>query len=347
MPPSDIADAEAAQRSRDWPAAIAAWQRARAAMPGDHAATAGLARALVRAKQPMEAERVLEEAIAHARAPAIALLVEHARAAAARGDFAATRARWQAVLGQAPDHRVARRHLRHLETLKLPEISDDAPWMRRRTGSQDTTHAPLMMRFESLGFSCEFGLMQRHYGAEPLGLLRWAGINMHNLIQAMDSRFEGIGEPRYTRLEVTPIGEFVTTDPRYGLGMHTFMRNSGQDQEKLIGQLRRRMRFLREKLLDDLREGEKIFVYRHAKSPPDSELLKLLAALRAYNPGNRLVLMRMLPHGSAGEGLRVLAPGAVCGAVGDGRRGPGHGWDVDNEFWLATCQRAVEMLAEG
>jgi tetratricopeptide (TPR) repeat protein len=339
--------AQAAERRGDWPAAIAAWQRVRAAAPGDVTAAASLGRAYMRAKQPGEAERVLDEAIGAAPQADPALLVEYARAAAARGDFGAARTRWQAVLDHSPDHRVARRHLRHLNTLKLPEIRDDAPWMKTPAEGRDTTHAPLMLRFESLGYSCEFGLTQRHFGAEPLGLLRWVGINMHNVISAMNSQFDGIGEPRYTRLDVTEVGEFVTSDTRYGLGSHTFMRNTGQDQEKLIGQLRRRMRFLREKLLEDLREGEKIFVYRHAKSPPDSELLKLLDALRAYNASNRLVVMRMLPHGSPGEGLRFFAPGAVCGAIADGRRpGKGQGWDIDHAFWLDTCRHALELLAK-
>ncbi len=338
--------AEAAEQRGDWAGAIAAWQAVCAGAPGDTAAMSALARAYMRAKQPAEAERVLDDAIAASPARTN-LLIAYARAAGARGDFAAARTRWQAVLAASPDHRVARRHLRHLETLKLPEIRDDAPWMRTPPQGRDTTHVPLLMRFESLGYSCEFGLMPRHYGAEPLGLLRWAGINMHNLIVALRSRLEGIGELRYTRLDVTEFGEFVTSDPRYGLGMHTFMRNTGQDQDKLIGQLRRRMRFLREKLLEDLREGEKIFVYRHAKSPPDADLLTLLAALREYNPSNRLVVMRMLPHGSPGESLRFFAPGAVCGAVGDGRRGKGLGWGVDNEFWLATCQQAIGMLEAG
>ena len=38
----------------------------------------------------------------------------------------------------------------------------------------------IVTQFESLGgtgHGCEFGLFQRHFGAEPLGLLRWADLS--------------------------------------------------------------------------------------------------------------------------------------------------------------------------
>ena len=38
---------------------------------------------------------------------------------------------------------------------------------------EDEATRALLLRFESLGADCEFGLVQRRYGAEPLGLLRW------------------------------------------------------------------------------------------------------------------------------------------------------------------------------
>jgi tetratricopeptide (TPR) repeat protein len=343
--------AHAAERRNAWQAAVAAWQMIRQQSPGDHDATSRLAAAYVRIDQPGEAEALLAAALqgcdeSDAANPAMrALSIAHAHTAAARGDFVTAKARWQALARLRPDDPVIAAHLRELAALKLPEIRETAPWMKPAGETTETPHADLMMRFEGLGGTCEFGLMQRYYGAEPLGLFRWAGINLVNLCTALGNDLAGIGEPEFTRLEVTPVGEFVTSDSRYGLGMHTFMRDTGQDRDKLLQQLQRRMRFLREKLLNDLRDGEKIFVYRHMLSPHDRQLHRLLAALRAHNPANRLVVIRMLPHGARGEVLRPFAPGAACGAIANGRRPvQGTGWAIDNEFWLKTCQEAVEML---
>src|ERR1700679_3995741 len=57
-----------------------------------------------------------------------------------------------------------------------------ARWLRRTLGgpvlrqlsSVRAEATALMYRFENLGSDCEFGFVQRHLGAEPLSLLRFA-----------------------------------------------------------------------------------------------------------------------------------------------------------------------------
>ena len=127
--------------------------------------------------------------------------------------------------------------------------------------------------------------------------------------------------------------------------MHTFMRDTGQDREKLETQLRRRMRYLRDKLLEDLREGEKIFVYRLKDDATERQLHRLIASLRAYNPASRLLLMRMLPQGTPGEPAREIVPGVLLGAIANGRKPvKGTGWDIDLAFWLRTCEATLTTL---
>ncbi len=55
--------------------------------------------------------------------------------------------------------------------------------------------AELLCHFESLGRNCEFGFVQRLSGAEPMGLLRFAGMSFDALVQALNTRFAGIAEP--------------------------------------------------------------------------------------------------------------------------------------------------------
>ena len=341
--------ADAAERRADWASAAAAWQAARAANPADLDTTRSLAECLIKALRPHDAEAVLNETLASPGADRNSpgfrnLQVQHARVAELRGDFQTSRDRWQALLDQAPDDPRPKRALRELAALRLPELTGNK---LRNTAADETqaASANLMLQFESLGSTCEFGLVQRHFKAEPLGLLRWVTIRLPHLCSALDTEFAGIGEPRFTRMHVSDGGEFHTSDTRYELAMHTFMRDTGQDREKLEAQLRRRMRFLRDKLLEDLRAGEKIFVYRLKNAATDQELFRVVALLRAYNPANRLLLMRMLPHGETGEPAQEIAPGVLLGAIANGRKPvKGTGWAIDHAFWLQTCEAAVTKL---
>ena len=47
----------------------------------------------------------------------------------------------------------------------------------------------MLLRFESIGSDCEFGAVQRRYGAEPLGLLRWNDVDILSLEQALAACF--------------------------------------------------------------------------------------------------------------------------------------------------------------
>ena len=87
------------------------------------------------------------------------------------------------------------------------------------------------MGFESLGENCELGFVQRHFGAEPIGLLRWAGISLDKLRHGLATAFDRVGTEAMTEMHVNPSNqEYFTTDKVYGLNMHTFIL---RDEEKL------------------------------------------------------------------------------------------------------------------
>ena len=81
-------------------------------------------------------------------------------------------------------------------TAPTPSALDEA--VRARTGMAT---ADLLRGFESLGHNCEFGLMQRDLDAEPLGLLRFGGIEPAALLAGLDCAFAGIDDPRGLGLE--------------------------------------------------------------------------------------------------------------------------------------------------
>lgn len=178
----------------------------------------------------------------------------------------------------------------------------------------------LVGRFESLGGTgqgCEFGLYQRCYGAEPLGLLRWAFMHPHELLAALDAEFEGVGTPEQTVLETPEHGvhlEYGALDRRFEMHMHTFVRADQVPADKMFAQLCRRLTFLRNKLLDDLREGGKIFVYKTIDPITDDEIRQLHRAVRRYGDSTLLYVGLQTPAKSFPL-VEVKEPGLLAGYI--------------------------------
>ncbi len=70
----------------------------------------------------------------------------------------------------------------------------------------------LLRGFESLGHNCEFGVVQRHFGAEPLGLLRFSGITLPDLLTGLACGFAGAGQQLEVLLADGTRREFMVRD---------------------------------------------------------------------------------------------------------------------------------------
>ena len=151
----------------------------------------------------------------------------------------------------------------------------------------------LMMQFENLGDNCEFGLVQRSVGIEPLGLLRFAGFHLpieqrlQKLVSALDADFAGLGSLGSIIVELQGVAgrrEFIARETVYNLTYHTFMIEGTIDPETLCEREARRLTFLRRKLVDDLRVGEKIWVWKSKATTALVDVTPLLNALRRHGP---------------------------------------------------------------
>jgi hypothetical protein len=147
----------------------------------------------------------------------------------------------------------------------------------------------LLMQFESLGgggHGCEFGIFQRHFGAEPLSLLRWADVYQEQLSQALETEFAGVGDPEFTNIFVPANNsnpEYWTTDTRYHMAMRSFVLAADVPLDRMREQVTKRFRYLSRKLIEDLRSASKVFVYKNMKrNLMDTELRRLHAACRQY-----------------------------------------------------------------
>ena len=202
----------------------------------------------------------------------------------------------------------------------------------------------LMLRFESLGDSCEFGSVQRRYAAEPLGLLRWNDVRLPELLAALAARFEGMGAPENTEMPVIENGEYTIRDTRWSLWMHTFLFEGQTDPAALYPKMCRRVAYLRDKLIEDLTNAEKIFVYR-TPGIDTVKLAELHTALEVYGPVKLLVVQ---PVGAssdlAGAAGEVMAVGERRWIGFLSRLGVADGnyWDIAFEDWVAICRQAAD-----
>jgi hypothetical protein len=203
-----------------------------------------------------------------------------------------------------------------------------------------------MLHFESLGDNCEFGLVQRRCGAEPLGLLRFTNLPLNSLVRGVRNGFDGLGELQNLEVSLTTgiKPEYSVRDKIFALTFHTFLYQGEADEQTLPRQQSNRLKFLRRKMLEDLANGEKIFVYKRNKPVSEDEVLPLHAAL---NQHCRNTLLWVVPADMTHEAGAVeqILPGLLKGYVD--RFAPyENAHDLSFEVWLSMCANAW-LLAQG
>jgi tetratricopeptide (TPR) repeat protein len=200
------------------------------------------------------------------------------------------------------------------------------------------TDYDLVMMFQSLGETCEFGLVQRHFQAEPLGLLRWTAIGIDYLTLGLNENFEAVGRREETRL--VEIGtEYMTAITRYGMGSHTFIAVDKDHEEAIFKAHLARMTFLRRKLLEDLEAGDFIFVYTSEKVVAENAIADLHRAMVRH--GSRyLLFVRKCSEASPAGTIQHAGNGLMLGYID--RLGPDH--LPTGDFWNISFQIWIDML---
>jgi hypothetical protein len=211
---------------------------------------------------------------------------------------------------------------------------------RRRPDTEAVADpARLLCEFASLGESSEFGLAQRHFGAEPLGLLRFATIGYAELMAALAADFAGLGDPSQTELLVTPRDEYVIVDTRYGLRTPTGTKSASVDRDWFFAAACRRQRFLAARFREDA-GGERIMVRADHAPIAMEQIRELHGALQCYGAAT------LLHVGTASEPVNTierLDNGLLVAGVWPVRRRPDGGWNIDADVWLALCRQAFAM----
>jgi predicted Zn-dependent protease len=347
-----------AHRRRDWPAAAERWARLRARDAGRIEGYIRGAEALREMRRFEEAEVVLREAM-QAFPSQTQPFEAFAELAAWQDDWKAGLERWTDAYRRFPQdprfvHHINIARLRVLdidpeaEALGLGSVAEQSA---QPTDPADSPSAPALRdvaaHFESLGgflYGCEFGTVQRTFGADPLGLLRWSDMPPDRLIAALEARFDGVGLPENTVLAQYPSGEYGTRDTRFHMAMHTFVHSDQVPADKFTVQICRRLRLLARKLVEDLECANKIFVYKNTQRLLTAEELdRLFAAVRGYAPATLLFVQSETaehPHGT----VERDRPGLLVGYIGGVPKLQSNGRMEDvSALWVPIVQRAYAL----
>ncbi|MCX8254356.1 MAG: tetratricopeptide repeat protein [Beijerinckiaceae bacterium] len=282
----------------------------------------------------------------------LGLLAAEGELATAKQDWTRAAALWTEYCRRAPDNAGAMQARGYaLHGVGMSELTEEAvktPVKADVTVLDDEPMRRLALKFESVGDDCELGLVQRRFGAEPLGLLRWNDVDLDSLIVALEQGFEGLGEPSNTAIHATPMGELFVTDRRWYLAMHTFLHVPRADPDDVYVKMCRRIVYLRDKFIEDLRTAEKIFVYRSATLDV-AGLQRLHRALRAYGPVTLLGVQAVLPQATAGSGASIgdvvrLGEGLCIGVLPQSPKDALGNPIIDFEAWALLLGKVQQMM---
>jgi hypothetical protein len=232
------------------------------------------------------------------------------------------------------------------ETLRAGDlvVHLHARWERRKIAAGK---GALLKRFESLGDNCEFGLVQEQLQANTLGLLRASGVPIEGLIAALDARFAACVVPEnldvwcYKAPDAPPRLEYVVTTRDYGINSHAGVHGADADYDAIRRTELKKMTLLRRKLIEDLEDGEKIFVYKSKETAERAKVDELVAAMRRYGPSTLLWVTLAEPDRPPGT-VEWLAEGLLRGYID--RFAPYESaHEASLTVWSCLCSRAYAL----
>jgi hypothetical protein len=189
--------------------------------------------------------------------------------------------------------------------------------MRELPPVEDLSDEQLMHYFASLGDNCEFGMAQRYAKAEPLDLLRFAGLPVENLAAGLVNGFDGIDTLDELQFTVYVSGgrrEYVLHQRRYELQAHTSVDEGQMSTVRLLGRECKKLGVVARLFRQDLSDAQRIFVYKRNDIARSDFVLPLYQRLRDWGP-NTLLHVVQGDHGHKPGDVEVLGDGFLRGYV--------------------------------
>jgi hypothetical protein len=211
---------------------------------------------------------------------------------------------------------------------------------RNEVTPRQKSYADLVEPFESLGENSEFGQLQLMGGVERAGLFRFADCRSALLLaEAIDDRFAGFAES----LQIsTHNDEWTATDHRFGFVKHTGVHRTALTEAQIREQEAAGLPLLARMFMNDLTQGERIYVRCAHGQDAELGMLDLFNAMRRLGPAR--LLWVTLPDGRNGPGtIRRLGDGLYRGYIA--RFAPSDGFSaVPVESWTALLTEALKTI---
>ncbi len=203
-----------------------------------------------------------------------------------------------------------------------PPVAQAAPGM----------HA-LLLDFESLGTGGALGLVQRHHGAEPLGLFRFGHTPLDGLLTALEGALDADGFGERASLVLDPEARaFVLVDRAHGFEWYTGLHEGQADPVALERQARARLPWLARRFAEVLASGERILVLCDEGAPSDPEKVGLLLSALRRRGGATLLWVGAAADGHAAGDVERAGEGLLRGWV-----------DGSMESWELVCRQAHRL----
>ncbi len=342
--------ARIAQAAGDLAGALEHWRRARTSRPQQPGPYIGEAGCLLEMRD-MDAAEYLATYTAAKFPDHLAVCRQAAQVAVARQDWPEALARWDRVLAREPQDalaikgraQAAARLPGNARPLQAEAAADEDHEIAEIARVDDPASRDLVLRFESLGQNCELGLVQRRFGAEPLGLLRWANTKPAALAKYLGSKFAELGQPEKMTLSRTSSGENVLIDHALGQVFHTFQRDDVTDPDTYLKKHAARLRFLRDKLVGELEAGEKIFVFKPSQKIAEGLVRRVWRAVQEYGAIDLLWVEQADSQNPAGS-VRRPEDGLLRGYLSVLNPVRPKDWQIPFEEWLLLCRKAAEIV---
>jgi hypothetical protein len=228
-----------------------------------------------------------------------------------------------------------------------PDIADTADRKAAITAAESAIGMPvtsMLERFTGLGENCEFGLLQRQCGTDPLGLMRFAYAELPHVTRGVDTGFAGLCEPGdvTTRISKGARPEWMIHAKRYDLRYQTHIPEAAATADQVLADEIVKLGFLRRLFMEDLADGQHIYVCRRTDPAlTRDETMPLFLALNRHAANRLLWVVLADDEHPAGTVVEEL-PGFMRGHI-DRFAPPDRVPALSVPGWLAVCASAWRL----